>query len=62
MNSEKISLELSVEEVNLILKALGNMPFNQVYELIGGIHQQANSQLFGIEDKEAGTELQFKND
>jgi hypothetical protein len=26
MNNEKIGLELSVEEVNLILKALGNMP------------------------------------
>jgi hypothetical protein len=62
MNNEKIGLELSVEEVNLILKALGNMPFNQVYELIGIIHQQANSQLFGIDSKEVTNELQLKNE
>jgi hypothetical protein len=38
------------------------MPFNQVYELIGIIHQQANSQLFGIDSKEVANELQFKNE
>jgi hypothetical protein len=62
MNNEKISLEFSVEEVNLILKALGTMPFNQVYELIGIIHQQANKQLFGIESEQSATELEIKKD
>ncbi len=42
--SPNIQLNLSYEEVNLILKALGNMPFNEVYDLIGKIHEQANSQ------------------
>jgi hypothetical protein len=43
---EKLVLQLPMEDVNLILKALGNLPFNQVYDLIGKIHQQANEQLF----------------
>jgi hypothetical protein len=45
MNDKNIQLELSFEEVNLVLKALGQMPFNQVYELIGSIHEQANAQM-----------------
>lgn len=39
-----IQLSLNIEEVNLVLKALGNLPFNEVFELIGNIHDQANSQ------------------
>ena len=38
-----ITLDLNIEEVNLILKALSNLPFNEVYELIGKIHEQADS-------------------
>ncbi len=45
-NHTKIQLELSFEEVNIVLKALGSLPFNQVYELIGSIHEQANAQMF----------------
>lgn len=44
---QTIRLELTLEEVNLILKALGNMPFKDVYELIGVINAQANEQLTG---------------
>lgn len=39
-----IQLELNFEEVNLILKALGQLPFNEVYDIIGKIHDQANAQ------------------
>jgi hypothetical protein len=42
--AKKINLKLSVNEVNLVLKALGNLPFNEVFELIGTIHDQANAQ------------------
>jgi|GEM_PF-1287446 len=42
---EKLSLELTIDEANLILEALGNMPFNKVYGLIGKIQQQASAQL-----------------
>jgi len=43
--SQKIHLELTFEEVNLVLKSLGNLPFNQVFDVIGKIHDQANAQV-----------------
>jgi hypothetical protein len=36
-----ITLELSLPEVNLILEALGAMPYARVYELVNNIHSQA---------------------
>lgn len=39
-----LQLDLTLEEVNIILKALGNLPFNEVYDIIGKIHDQANAQ------------------
>ena len=41
---KSIHLDLSFDEVNLILKALGTMPFQEVYDIIGKIHEQANAQ------------------
>ncbi len=41
----KITLELPVEEINLILEALGNLPFVRVHEQISKIHQQAAPQV-----------------
>jgi hypothetical protein len=40
-----IRLEITVEETNLILEALGNRPFTRVYELIGKIQAQASEQI-----------------
>jgi hypothetical protein len=40
-----IKIELSIEEANLILESLGQMPFARVYTLIGRIQEQARSQL-----------------
>ena len=42
---KEIKLELTIDEINVILEALGQMPFQQVYNIIHKIHQQANSQL-----------------
>ena len=42
---KEFKLTLTVNEVNTILKALGAMPYNQVSELIGKIHGQAQVQL-----------------
>ncbi|MDC0230669.1 hypothetical protein OAK19_01765 [Aureispira] len=42
--TRNIQLKLNFEEVNVILKALGLLPFNEVYDLIGKIHDQANEQ------------------
>ncbi len=38
---QKINLKLSVEEINLILEGLGDLPFKQVFSLIGKIKKQA---------------------
>lgn len=45
MNKESIQLQLSVDEVNAILEALGALPFSRVYQLIGRIQEQARAQL-----------------
>jgi hypothetical protein len=40
-----INLQLSVEEANLVLEALGNLPFSRVYALIAKMQEQARQQL-----------------
>lgn len=40
-----LSLVLSVEEANLILEALGRMPYRDVHELIANLRAQAERQL-----------------
>ncbi len=42
---KQINLEVKVEDANLILEALGNLPFVKVHELISSIHQQASAQM-----------------
>jgi hypothetical protein len=41
----KITLELTVEETNYILAALGQRPFAEVVDLIARVKAQAESQL-----------------
>ena len=43
--NKTLKLELTVDEVNVILEALGSLPFQQVYGIIHKIHNQANAQL-----------------
>lgn len=43
MKDFKLALDLN--EINLILKALGNLPYSQVNELVNKIHQQAKDQM-----------------
>ena len=45
MQEKKIIFEIGLEEANLIFKALGKLPFVEVYELIGKLNDQANGQL-----------------
>jgi hypothetical protein len=40
-----LSLSLTVNEINLILKSLGNLPYYQVVSLIDKLQQQANQQI-----------------
>lgn len=42
-----IKLELSVDEVNIILNALSNRPYNEVAALIGKIQTEGEKQLAG---------------
>lgn len=44
---KEIQLTLTVDEANLILEALGQMPFKQVFGLVGKIQGQAAEQLKG---------------
>ena len=47
--SEKIEFQisLSIDEANILLEALGKQPFNQVFQIISKIQQQAAAQLNG---------------
>jgi len=47
----KITLELDIDEVNLILGALSEQPFKTVFELIGKVNSQANEQLSKKEEE-----------
>jgi hypothetical protein len=40
-----IQLDLTIEDTNLILEALGALPFTQVYMLIGRIQERARQQI-----------------
>lgn len=42
-----VTLTLTVEELGILFKSLGRMPFEQVYQLIGKLNEQANQQLSG---------------
>ena len=42
---QQLNLELSIEETNLILKAVSQLPYYQVHELISKIQQQTYPQL-----------------
>ncbi|MFS2002760.1 hypothetical protein ACEN9F_03945 [Duganella sp. CT11-25] len=42
-NSNGIQLDLTAEQANLILEGLAELPFKQVFELIGHLNQQAQA-------------------
>ncbi len=42
---KKLELELTVDEVNLVLDALGNLPYKQIVVLFEKIKSQAVAQL-----------------
>ncbi|CAD5372268.1 conserved hypothetical protein [Rubrivivax sp. A210] len=42
---QDIKLNLAIEDVNLILEGLGNMPYAKVYTLVAKIQEQAARQL-----------------
>ena len=44
---KELTLTVSVDEANLILEALGDLPFAKVFALVGKIQEQARQQLNG---------------
>jgi hypothetical protein len=44
-NAPNVTFTLSLDEANKVFKALSNLPFAEVYELIGKLNDQANQQL-----------------
>jgi hypothetical protein len=42
---QDIELRLAIEDVNLLLEALGGLPFARVYGLVGKIQAQAAQQI-----------------
>lgn len=45
---KELTLKLTVQELQTMLQALGNLPYIQVQELIGNIQLQATPQLQSI--------------
>ncbi len=52
---KKIQLTVTVEEGNLIFRGLSKLPFEEVYELIGKLNEQANAQL-SVPDNELNSQ------
>ena len=40
-----IKLDLTIEEANLVLAALGRLPYDQVFKIVENIQRQAQEQL-----------------
>ncbi|MEZ4362929.1 MAG: hypothetical protein R3B48_22245 [Kofleriaceae bacterium] len=45
MPDQTLEFELTLDETNTILEALGALPFARVYAMIGRIQEQARKQL-----------------
>ena len=45
MENQKVSIELTINEWNVVMNALGSRPFSEVVNLIGEIRKQADTQL-----------------
>jgi hypothetical protein len=48
---QQLTIKLSLDEANVILAALGNLPFIQVHSLIHNLQNQVAPQLADIEQK-----------
>jgi hypothetical protein len=42
---QEIKLSLTIEEANLVLEGLGNLPYARVYALVAKVQEQAARQL-----------------
>ena len=44
---KELRLDFTIDETNLILEGLGNLPFAKVFALVSKIQEQASQQLEG---------------
>jgi hypothetical protein len=51
-----ITLELTVEETNVVLRCLGKHPFDEIAQLIGKIKMQGESQIQKLSEAAAAAE------
>jgi hypothetical protein len=56
-----MKLELTINDVNVILQALGNAPYAQVFELVEKIREQVQPQL-AAKQGDAAAALGVSND
>lgn len=42
---KEVPLSLTMDEINVIFKALGDRPFKEVYELFGKLNNQVNDYI-----------------
>lgn len=56
-----VKLELTVNEVNTILRVLGKHPFEEVVNLIVKVKQQGDSQVIPVEQPQAEQTLAANN-
>ncbi|MBC3875290.1 hypothetical protein [Undibacterium flavidum] len=58
-SSSSIRLQISLEQAQLILSALIERPFKQVFELIGNLNQQTATIFTSTSDAQTMAELSF---
>ncbi|MFT7265140.1 MAG: hypothetical protein ACI9A2_003224 [Halioglobus sp.] len=46
---QKITLNLTIEDANLVLEGLGSLPYAKVFNAVGTIQQQAQAQIKSAE-------------
>jgi hypothetical protein len=56
-----VQLKVTVDEINRILGALGNLPYLQVYELINKLKTQAEGQLKHLNEKDENLLVTSRN-
>ncbi len=49
---EEVTLQLTLDEANKILAALGNLPYLKVADLIGKVREQGSAQLSAVSTTE----------
>jgi hypothetical protein len=53
--NQRVHLELTIDEMNLVLNALGQLPYVQVVNILNNISKQAESQ-FKVNENELSTQ------